>query len=558
MAAFRASEELKKSSNSEASPGPRRPGRPPKSETLARSMVEVPTRQKLPSKPKKSKLSPDDEGPDYWKIHIMKLKERGTLDEKIDHSMNIDWVLTHEYLADYFVKLQVQPAFIPRRGEVVLWVPLFSGTLEIKPGTDCWHMRSENGDWLGLPQWRAGVITQAPEEPSNFFDIARITKKNDSSMSSWGYRVETLPDPVGDDKSFSLQYTYLPLSFIKPFGSFTKFLQKSPSSQRHPSLEHAMRTMASWSLLSHVRFSGTWPNAQIDSNGIFIGPDLIAIRDTVRLKPFGLKTASLTTYDPVDVMVVERIWLEMEGCHEDPYDPLLADKVRPMLAGKVYTRDKDRLLRPMPFDKDPLEKLTDKDLLNAFSQSDEGDWYRIAGGRTCAVSQVMVLGRCYEPTANLLLYGNARLDYDLNGVLSGRLYSNQTDERIPIEGDWFWGDNRVETLGLATMNGVEVGEAAEQREHPRKWQAILKVINGTFTNDDLKTAGLKDTSSRGHPLKQFAEVSKTSTLVSSSLGEVPATGSEDSDFNMSESELLASIPFKGVVDEDGQRDYQPK
>ncbi|KAJ5106333.1 hypothetical protein N7456_003008 [Penicillium angulare] len=521
----------------------------------------------------------DKDGPDYWKIHINRLKEKTILDEEIHHPRNLDWVLTHEWLTDYFVRLKLQAAFIPRRGEVVLWTHELSGQLEWNAAAKC-YMVHKDDKWI-VPEWRAGIITQIPEETTSFLDITQVTSKANTSVSYWGFRVETLPDPIGDDKSLSLQYKYVPLSCIKPFNTFERYLYGVPRESLHPSIEFAMTTMASWSLLSHTRFTGTWPNARLYSRGIFIGSELLAIQDAVRLKPFGFKQEDMEEngavkhpeHDPVDVMIIEKIWLQLTKCNDNLDDPQLAQECTPFIAGKVYTRDPNRLTRHMQFQADPLEKMTFDEVSNAFRQvgmSNYGDWYRVAGGRTCAVSPPMILGRCYEPEATMLHFGSYRLDYDLHGTLNGRRYSSEVDTRIPEGVDWFWGDYRAETLGLATSNGVEVGDSAEQRENPSRWQAILRILDGSSSAEDIKQAEFPRRVGRPS-IKKFGNVGKTSSLVSTGLGEISRSTSsdqvddsmmDDMDDNSSEAdltlaELLAPVPFRGGTEETEGGDYHP-
>lgn len=137
------------------------------------------------------------------------------------------------------------------------------------------------------------------------------------------------------------------------------------------------------------------------------------------------------------------------------------------------------------------------------------------------ISQDMVIGRCYEPDAMKLMFDDTSLGLDLNGVLSGREYSRQADERIPQGKHWFWGDYRTQALALDSLNGEEVGKYSEARD-PKMWRANLKVIDGTATPADVRDARLpRDI---GRPLAEkkatssLAEVGKTSKLVSSALG----------------------------------------
>ncbi|KAJ5629976.1 hypothetical protein N7528_003633 [Penicillium herquei] len=525
-------------------------------------------------------LPEDADGPDYWKMHVMTLKKNNTLDKEINHPLNLDWALTHEYLENYFVRLRLQPSFLPRRGELVLWTHELTSPLEWNKEAKCFMVR--NGDVWTVPEWRAGVVTQVPEEATGFLDIVQQTEKTSESISYWGFRIESLPNPIGSDKSLSFQYKYVPLSCIKPFSSFERFLFAVPRENMHPSIENAMTVMASWSLLSQSRFTGTWPNARIYSRGIFIGSDLLAIQDAVRLKPFGLRKEDIeegsavrhTDYDPVDVMVIEKIWLELDACNDDPKNPQLANQCIPVVAGKVYTRDPNRLDRHMPFDNDPLQKMTTEEVTSAFRQigmTNYGSWYRVSGGRTCVVSPPMILGRCYEPEATMLHFGTDRLDYDLHGVLNGRSYSSRVDCRIPKDSDWFWGDCRVETLGLVTINGIEVGNKATQRQNPTRWQAILRIVSGPYSDIDIQRAELPR--KVGRPArKDFAGVEKTSLLVSTGLGMLSQTESSDaengspaddmaendSEMDLSESELLAPIPFRGGTEETEGGDYTPE
>lgn len=510
----------------------------------------------------------------------MDLKEQGTLDREINHPFNMDWVTTHESLADYFVRLTLQASFIPRRGEVVLWTPTLDGTLEYNAQAKCVQVKGDDGKWHGMPDWRAGIVTQAPEEECNFMDIVQLTKKKNDLVTYSGFRVETLPDPLGDDKSYSLQYKYVPLKNIKPFGACEAFLYPLAREQFHPSIENALTTMASWSMLQYVRFKGVWPDAKLYCKGIWIGHEMLAIKDVVRLKPLGLtadmiEDKSNTTKDVnvTDVMVIEDIYLKLDGCIDDPKDPGYAKSYCPFIVGKVYTRDENRLDRPIGFDRDPLSELADHEVDTAFQcvgMQGYGKWYRVAGGKTCGVTKELILGRCYEPEATYLNFGSHHLDYDLHSILSGRRYSAQADARMPEGCPWFWGDYRVETLGLATMNGVEVGPAAEQRNMPR-WHAILRFLN------DCPRAGDKDLAFKDHVFKDdqkgksqgagrptnatFAEIGKTSTLVSTGLGQFRG-GDEDeeetsmeelnenvSEMELTEGELTAPIPFRGDSEE---------
>ena len=487
----------------------------------------------------------------------MKLKDKGTLDEDIEQRFNFDWVLTHEWLSDYFMKLVLDPAYVPRRGELVLWIwqGLEDGCLMRNPETGFVEIFGNDNKWHGVPNWRAGVVTQIPEEEGH---MVNIIEGSDSprGLSYSGFRVETLPDPLGNDKSYSVQYAYVPLRNIKPFNTWQLYLNGQEREDIHPSIENAMTVMSSWSMVHKFHVIGKWPSAIIDCKGIFVGAELLALHDTVRLRPHGFHHDQLkdgTVGEVTDVMVIEKIKLCFSECIDD--NEQLAKYFTALISGKVFTTDPSRITQEGPFKgtnpvssagaaTDPIP-LTTEEATATFRQvsmSDYGPWYRMADGRTCNVSPHFIIGRCYEPLAAELMFGTHTLGYDLSGVMEGRQYSSQVDTRMPEGKTWFWGDCRVETLGLTEINGVECGLTASQRENPRKWQAIIKISHGEVGHELQGQAELPSSSGRpfkssssapkgtsSRPKTGLEHVAQTSKLVSSVIGSVPDT--EDDSFD---------------------------
>ena len=88
------------------------------------------------------------------------------------------------------------------------------------------------------------------------------------------------------------------------------------------------------------------------------------------------------------------------------------------------------------------------------------------------------------------------LGHDLDGVVAGRRYATQTDERIPAvpQGEiaWFWADTRVQGLNVETFNGFEVGayDLVRDRRTLRAWRAMLRVLDGTASVADVKDTRL--------------------------------------------------------------------
>lgn len=470
----------------------------------------------------------DGEGTtDVFKLAVMELKENGKIDKRIVENTSMDWRAEKALLKEKLEKLDLQPSYIPRSGEIVLWAPSIDDELRWNPANQRVEAYSAQGDrWLGLPEWRAGVIGQIPQEEVVLQDLVETAPKAwDVNYS--GFRIETFPDPLSVDKSYSLHYKYVPLKCIKPFNAFELFLQGIPREQFHPSIEYALTVMSSYTLLDKYHIKGTWPHASILCRGIFLGAELLIIGDAVRIKPKGYDPARLQKATVTDVMVIDEIRLELRNCDQNVKSKQLAEKYKVIIRGKVYTTSFDRA--HMEYENSrPFQALSPEDVTNTFQYVDMagyGDWYRLHASKIASVSQDMIIGRCYEPDAMRLLYGSpsssisATWSHDLQGVMVAREYSRQTDNRIPEGKDWFWGDFRTQTLGLDSLNGEDVGYYSDAR-NAKMWRANLKVIDGIASPADLREAKVRGDIGRptNKSRSSFAEVGKTSSLVSTGLG----------------------------------------
>ncbi|KAL5339102.1 transcription-silencing protein Clr2-domain-containing protein [Aspergillus crustosus] len=466
----------------------------------------------------------DSEGtPDEFKIAVTQLKQNVTLSRKITEPSSMDWRAERAGIEEYLEALDLRPSYIPRLGEIVLWAPNFDGDLVWNPATQRIQIYSPAKEkWLKAPEWRAGVIGQIPTEELILQDIVETTEKK-WGLNYSGFRVETLPDPNGFDKSYSLHYSYVPLKCVKPFNSFELFLQGTPRENLHPSIENAMTIMSSFSLVEKYFFRGQWPDASILCRGIFIGAEMLAIGDAIRLKPKGYQAGIDPRPSTVDVMVIKEIRLDLSQCDEDPKSKQLAEKYQVRLSGKLYTLNEERA---QSFNNgQPARPLSSQEVVDVFNNvgmGGYGDWYELHPGSIVDVSQDMVLGRCYEPDAMKLLSDSLSLSYDLQGVLSAREYSRQVDERIPEGKHWFWGDFRTQTLAIDSLNGEDAGHYSETRDM-KMWRANLRIVDGIYTQADIREA--KQPGELGRPsmkphISSLVEVGKTSKLVSTGLGAV--------------------------------------
>ncbi|KAL2821392.1 transcription-silencing protein Clr2-domain-containing protein [Aspergillus cavernicola] len=477
----------------------------------------------------------DSEGtPDVFKIAVTKLKQLGSLDKEISETSSMDWRAERTLMEEYLETVDVRPSYLPRLGELVLWTPEFSGELAWNPKTQRIQVYSPaKGRWLNKPEWRTGVIGQIPAEDTVLQDLVETTTKK-WGLNYSGFRVETFPDPNSSDKSYSLHYSYVPLKCIKPLNAFELFLQGIPREDFHPSIENAMTVMSSFSLVDKYRIQGTWPNASIYCRGIFVGAELLVIGDSIRLKPKGHRVGDAQTPPVTDVMVIDEIRLELIQCDEDAKSKQLAETYQIRIAGKLYTPDIERA--QISNNGRPARALSLQEVVDVFNNvgmGGYGEWYELHSGSIVDISQDMVLGRCYEPDAMKVLFNSLSLCYDLQGIMKGREYSRHVDERIPEGRHWFWGDFRTQTLAIESLNGEDVGHYSETRD-VKMWRANLRIIDGTASQADFRDA--KQPNELGRPstkprISSLAEVSKTSKLVSTGLGNVdtsnPASSTDD-------------------------------
>jgi hypothetical protein len=465
----------------------------------------------------------DPEGtPDVFRDAILKLKGHGTLAKPITETQSMDWRAENKALREHIVRLGLQGAYIPRAGEVVLWVPEMKGEIvyEDQSGTFQFYSEEEK-QFMGVPEWRAGVVGQTPEENVVLEDLIEPMPKK-WAVNYSGFRLETFPDPNSLEKSASLHYKYIHLRNIRPFYSWSTMLQGVDQKQWQPSIKHAMTVMSSFSLVDRYYFKGTWPNASVYCRGLFLGPEILIVGDTVRLKPKGA-TLGQELPEVTDVMVIDRIDFRLISCIDDVKSPLLAEKHAVRVRGKVYSLSPERAYRA-PGQVEPPTPLSPDEVINAFQQvgmNGYGSWYPVQRpGTTSEVSQDMIVGRCYEPIAMKLLFNDQSLGYDLDAMLSSRWWSRQTDNRMRDGQDWFWGDYRTQTLAIESLNGEDVARYSDAR-NPKMWKGVLAIMDGKANPADYEAARIPRTAGRpagsSNTKSKFSEVRKMSTLVSSAL-----------------------------------------
>ena len=483
----------------------------------------------------------EEDTEDVYKKQIQDLYKfnRKRVKDELVEKYSFDWKAERKSLPPHLSQISLQHSFIPRVGELVLWCPYFPDELDLIFNSETGFYQFYSFDqerFLGFPNWHGGVIAAAPSSiavdgPLDFPDILSNPGKK-SAYNASGFRVETFPDPNNDaDKSLSKQYKYVPLRQIRPLSHWQTLLRGIPERKLDPSMKYALTGMTTVSLLEKFRFVGDWPNASIHCKGIYLGAELIVVGDAVRILPASTQSATSTpTPQPkqsrcTDVLVISSIRLNLHDItpeHTLPTSRQLSNHSSITILGRAYTLNPHRDYR-IPIELDaalaranitlppplPLEDV--KSAFPTVGAKHYGDWFPLhAPHQKYEISFDRVLGRLHEADAVRLWTGmsqqtksstgsihpKASLSYDLDGVLAGRRYATQTDERIPAvpagQIAWFWADTRVQALNLETFNGCEVGvyDLVRDRQTLRAWRGMLRVLDGTASVQEVKDTRL--------------------------------------------------------------------
>jgi hypothetical protein len=467
----------------------------------------------------------DEEGTrDVYKECIQNLFKnkdaRNGIKDDIIEEDSIDREAEHEALMNYLTRIEQQHSFIPRLGELVLWCNYFLDDHYLLKDTETNEVKFYSlGDkaFHGFPDWRAGVVVAVPDSPVldgkiDFPDVLDLPTKK-TNLNSSGFRVETIPDPNSFDKSASKQYRYLPLRSIRPLAHWQHVLRGYPRKRIHPSIDHALTLMTSISLLEKFEFTGEWPNGSIHCKGIYIGSELITIGDVVRIFPTDKCEDELAQI----ILIVSSIRMNLLGIqasHPEPHSPLLSSQTNITLIGSAYTNSRiedcrwlpkdDKLGRDLNESIDPVDLETAKYLFRPVGTDKYGPWYpKHSPRQRYEVSHDQVIGRLHEPYAVEMWTGyehfrrgdnkgleSPNLDFDVPGIVAGRLYATHTDQRIPDPPSdtanpimWHLADYRAQGLDIASSNGLDVGpyDPIRTKKTLARWRNVLKVRRGDLT-----------------------------------------------------------------------------
>ncbi|KAF2033177.1 hypothetical protein EK21DRAFT_59188 [Setomelanomma holmii] len=442
----------------------------------------------------------DEEGtPDVYRNLIDKLRRYKTIDEMIAEPLSPDWRAEQEVLPDVLRQLKERDQWVPRVGEVVLYIR------EMRRGVDFVRHEvtgeyqlydEETEEFLGSPLWEAGVIGEVPVGPC---DIAGLHAETDETNVIYsGTRVEPLPDPNGTDKSLSKRHRYIPLRQTRPFVLWNELLQQVPQEQWHATIMNALTVTSTLSLVSKYRIRGTWPKADIYCHGVHIGHEMLVVGDRIRLLPNRSKANQTCCADILVIKSIRLKWSNLDIASNNDYDESRPYNSDVWVYGAAYTSDATRANK---------EDMSDRNAEPPKAASVYGEWFPLhSTNKELAVPFSRVFGRLYERDAmSFWLNADADnlpgLDTGRDGLMEARAFARQHDRRIVrlADGTWFWADSRTEALDLHTINGLEISKYDQERDirDMRKKIKVIESLENSKPDPSKKPKTLASLGSKG-------------------------------------------------------------
>ncbi|PPJ54417.1 hypothetical protein CBER1_07371 [Cercospora berteroae] len=444
----------------------------------------------------------DAEGiPDYYRILLDKVKAAGPdgiVRENVIDQLSPDWRVGHQMLQSMLDDWSQQPSFVPRIGELVLFIRSLGHGDTLAWDTASKRLRPRNSKgWLDKYRWEAGVVTQSPTELVSLDDLISIPASRTHNVTYAGFRVEPLPEPGSQSKLYSSQHKYIPIHALRPFLYWKECLESTDEQEWHLTVKHALTVASSWSLLGKYNFTGSWPEATLFCRGVYMGPELIMMGDLVRLEP---RPRDSRQDAIVDVMVVSSIrlrFVKLDESSDDDYDDGDPYTTCLHIAGKVWSLDPKRSFAGIGASPAKPNQPGFPSELAGY-----GNWFNVTDPsnerQKLEVPYTRVLGRClakdalhrWFPTSDNGLSNNGQvarsqpleLSQGLHSMREARAYSRAHDTRIDRASgqSWVWAETRIEQLDLHEINGKFVGstEEARDRKQVNAWRQALKVLDG--------------------------------------------------------------------------------
>jgi hypothetical protein len=236
------------------------------------------------------------------------------------------------------------------------------------------------------------------------------------------------------------------------------------------------------SLMGKYRFRGVWPNASIYCHGIYIGFELLAVGDTVRLLP----STKSTQIDIMSIKSIRLKWSNLDKASNNDYDEGRPYNSEIWIYGSAYTRDASRSNKLW---------LSDANVEPPKGAAEYAEWHPLhPSDKELGVPYSRVLGRLYERHAMAFFFNSGpeaedlqELDLGRQGMEEARAYARQHDQRIAQEPNatWYWADDRADALDIQTINGLDVAKFDLERD-VKDLRKKMKLLDG-ITNEKLQS-----------------------------------------------------------------------
>ncbi|KAF2215882.1 hypothetical protein CERZMDRAFT_35160 [Cercospora zeae-maydis SCOH1-5] len=510
--------------------------------------------------PQRSKQADAEGIPDYYRILLDKLKAagpNGTVRENVVDQLSPDWRAGHQMLQGMLDDWSHQPAFVPRLGELVIFI------------------RSLGEGDTGY-RWEAGVVTQLPIEPVSQHDLLGIPPSKKQGITYSGFRVEPLPEPGNQYKPYSLQHKYVPLHALRPFVYWRECLERRNEQEWHPTIKHALTVSSSWSLLGKYHFAGSWPEATLFCRGVYLGSELIMMGDTVRLEPRPRESRQDEEMEVIVVSSIRLRFVKLDEASDDDYDNGNSYTTCLHIAGKAYTLDPKRSFGGIGASPARPDQPGFPPELVAY-----GNWFNLTDPlndrQKLEVPYTRVLGRCLaredlecwftpcETHSQIATIKPLSLSQGLDSIQEARAYSTAHDTRIDRASgqSWFWAETRIEQLDLHEVNGKFVGSKDEDRNRKQvnAWRQALKVLDGNLKKGSLDDY-LAAKRMREEEFKQQVAASSAFSMVTSAAQRDSATDGEaveggdlmDVDDDAASSRRASSMQMLSMDDDEADDD----
>jgi hypothetical protein len=495
----------------------------------------------------------DDNGTqDVYRMLLDKLKQAGSQGcpvTAIQDKMSPDWWTGHESLTAAITACKKLPTWVPREGEVVLFTRTDDRVeWDTQANTFRCFDAHNHGNWLEIPRWEAGVVTKLPVQELSPVDLKEMASTGDQSLSYSGFRIEPL-SPLqreGPKKPPIVRHKHVPLHAIRPFFLWQECLRGVNEEAWHPNIHHALAAASSFTIVSRYAFKGTWPEATVFAEGLYMGAELILVGDAVRLLPRDVMSNPLLSKPEIskpenigpvlDIMIITSIRLEfvnLDEAADDDYDDDQPYTTVLHIQGKAFTLDVSR-----SFDMSGKTSLARPGVDIPVGLAAYGSWYHMLDTsnpkQRLEVPYTRLLGRCHDyttlqnwfvpaatlpppPDPNAAAFqpvntpvatapipspvpNTTSLSSGLIPILAARAFGACNDPRISsatqsgnddpasqslVCNAWFWADSRIEQLALPEVNGKFVGEWDPLRSDVsqlRAWHKAIKVLDARKPN----------------------------------------------------------------------------